>query len=92
MTYAGSASLARDLKHRNNFPKIGDLLIIPGSPGHVVIVIDKKMIKGVNYYLFANSWIPAQDIEIIAGYNPKHANVGNYTPMVTIKDAIGIGV
>ena len=90
MTYAGSASLARDLKKRTNYPEIGDLLIIPGYPGHVVIIIDKKIINGVNYYLFANSWIPAQDIEIIAGHNPKYPNIRNYTPIVNMKNSIYI--
>lgn len=90
MNYAGSASLARDLKRRSYFPKIGDLLIIPGYPGHVVIVMDMKEIKGVNYYLFANSWMPAQDIEIIAGHNPHCPNIGNYTPMKSKTDVVWI--
>lgn len=90
MYYAGSASLFRDLKSANRLPKIGDLLIIPGYPGHVVIVIDKKRINNINYYLFANSWIPAQDIEIINGYNPKKTNIGIYTPIVSTNDKIKI--
>lgn len=90
MTYAGSASLYRDLKSANRLPKIGDLLIIPGYPGHVVIIIDKKTIKGINYYLFANSWMPAQDIEIISGRNPFKPNIGNYVPIVSINDKIQI--
>lgn len=88
MTYAGSASLYRDLRSRNGLPRIGDLFIIPGYPGHVVIVIDRKIINGVNYYLFANSWIPAQDIEIISGTNPHKKNIGNYTPITDLKESI----
>lgn len=90
MLYAGSASLYRDLKSSNKLPNIGDLLIIPGYPSHVVIIIDKKTIKGVNYYLFANSWIPAQDIEIINGKNSKYKNIGIYTPIKTNSDIIYI--
>ena len=86
MTYAGSASLYRDLllyKSECNCPmkvKLGDLFIIPGYPGHVIIVIDKKQINGKSYLLFANSWIPAQEIEIVSGYNPNGENIGNYMP------------
>ena len=90
MIYAGSASLGRDLRLRNDFPQIGDLLIIPGFPGHVVIVMDKKVINGINYYQFANSWMPAQDIEIIEGINPGKPNIDNYTPIEYLKDTIYI--
>lgn len=90
MLYAGSASLYRDLKSTNRLPDIGDLFIIPGYPGHVVIIIDKKTIKGINYYLFANSWIPAQDIEVVMGCNPKKQNIGIYTPIISTNDNICI--
>lgn len=90
MMYAGSTSLYQELNSTNKLPKIGDLLIIPGYPGHVVIIIDKKTVKGINYYLFANSWMPAQDIEIISGKNPKCRNFGNYTPILSTNDKIYI--
>ena len=90
MIYAGSASLYRDMPPRNDFPHIGDVLNLPGFPGHVVIVIDRKTINGINYYLFANSWIPAQDIEIISGTNPQMKNIDNYTPIKYLKDPIRI--
>lgn len=90
MYYAGSASLYRDLQKVKGLPRIGDLLIIPGYPGHVVIVMDKKVVNGTNYYLFANSWIPAQDIEIISGYNPSGKNIGAYTPIKSTKDNVEI--
>lgn len=88
MYYAGSASLYRDMQSVRGLPQIGDLLILPGYPGHVVIVMDKKVINGTNYYLFANSWIPAQDIEIISGHNPSAKNKGIYTPIKSTKDII----
>ena len=81
MTYAGSASLSRDLPH-SNYPKIGDLLVLGGYPGHVVIIIDKKTKNGVDYYLFANSWIPAQDIEIVTGTSTGGETVDNYIPII----------
>lgn len=90
MYYAGSASLYRDMQSVRGLPEIGDALIIPGFPGHVVIVMDKKVVNKTNYYLFANSWIPAQDIEIISGNNPAKKNLGNYTPIRSVKDKINI--
>lgn len=81
MTYAGSASLSRDLPHSND-PKIGDLLVLGGYPGHVVIIIDKKTRNGVDYYLFANSWIPAQDIEIVTGTSTGGKTIDNYIPII----------
>lgn len=81
MNYTGSASLYRNLTHRQGLPHIGDLLVLGGYPGHVVIIIDKKVINGVSYYLFANSWMPAQDIEIISGSSTADKNVGNYVPI-----------
>ena len=81
MTYAGSASLSRDLPH-SNYPKIGDLLVLGGYPGHVVIIIDKKTKNGVDYYLFANSWIPAQDIEIVTGTSTGGETIDNYIPII----------
>lgn len=90
MYYAGSASLYRDMQAVKGLPQIGDVLIIPGYPGHVVIVMDKKVVNKTNYYLFANSWIPAQDIEIVSGKNPAKKNFGNYTPVRSPKDRIYI--
>ena len=81
MTYAGSASLSRDLPH-SNYPKIGDLLVLGGYPGHVVIIIDKKTKNGIDYYLFANSWIPAQDIEIVTGTSTGGETIDNYIPII----------
>ena len=89
MTYAGSASLSRDLLHSNVPPKIGDLLVLGGYPGHVVIIIDKKQKNGINYYLFANSWIPAQDIEIVTGTSTGGKTIDNYIP-ITGKTVIQI--
>ncbi len=88
MYYAGSASLYRDMQSVRGLPQIGDVLILPGYPGHVVIVIDKKVANNTHYYLFANSWIPAQDIEIISGTNPAKKNLGNYTPIRSAKDKV----
>ena len=83
MMYAGSASLDRDLKIRNGeTPQVGDMLILGGFPGHVVIIVDEMVKDGIHYYKFAQSWIPAQDIEIVLGYNNLKPNYGNWTPII----------
>lgn len=82
MKYAGSASLNRDLKLRNGLPRVGDMLVLGGHPGHVVIIVDEMVRNNVHYYKFAQSWIPAQDIEIVLGHNNLKQNYGNWTPIL----------
>ena len=38
--------------------------------------------NGVDYYLFANSWIPAQDIEIVTGTSTGGETIDNYIPII----------
>lgn len=67
-TYAGTASLAKELKYVTiNNMEIGDVFIKGGSPGHAVIVvnmaIDKK--SGNKLFMIAQSYMPAQDIHVL---------------------------
>ncbi len=68
-SYAGSASLSKELISVKNFAdiKIGDVLIQGGFPGHAVIVVDmaKSIDSGEKIFLFAQSYMPAQDIQIL---------------------------
>ncbi len=67
-TYAGTASLAKELKSVNiTDMQIGDVFIKGGSPGHAVIVLDMAEDKKMNKKLFviAQSYMPAQDIHIL---------------------------
>lgn len=71
-TYAGTASLAKELKLVNiKDMQIGDVLIKGGSPGHAVIVLDMAEDKKTNKKLFviAQSYMPAQDIHILINNN-----------------------
>lgn len=73
--YAGTISLATEL---TSIPKedltVGTIILQPGSPGHAMIVVD--MIEpndSVDFYkgkgvLLAQSFMPAQEIEIVKGY------------------------
>lgn len=69
--YAGTLSLSKTL-----YPKaiknidIGDIFIIGGSPGHAVIVVDvAQNTKGERVFLLAQSYMPAQEIQILKNPN-----------------------
>lgn len=67
-SYAGSLSLSHQLKSvpiAQIFP--GDVLIIGGSPGHAVTVMDIAVHKhsGKKYMLLAQSYMPAQQIHVL---------------------------
>jgi Domain of unknown function (4846) len=64
----GSASLAKQLKYKEDFNSIepGDVLIRGGFPGHAVIVADVAVNKeGRKMFMLAQSYMPAQDIHIL---------------------------
>jgi len=75
-TYAGTLSLSKELKSIElNEMEIGDILIQGGSPGHAVIVVDMAINEetGKKLYILAQSYMPAQDIQILA--NPKDKSI-----------------
>ncbi len=64
----GTASLAKQLKQKNNFSDIqaGDVLIRGGFPGHAVMVMDvAEDANGKRIYMVAQSYMPAQDIHVL---------------------------
>jgi len=71
-TYAGTASLAKELAAvPGDDPEIGDVFIQPGHPGHAVIVVDAAVNRGTGrkVFLLAQSYMPAQEIQILANPN-----------------------
>lgn len=67
-TYAGTASLAKELRSVGlSQMQIGDVLIRGGSPGHAVIVVDMAEDPKTHKKLFmiAQSYMPAQDIHVL---------------------------
>jgi len=66
--YAGTLSLAQELPSipRSDM-RIGDVLIQGGSPGHAVIVVDmaKHHDTGRKIFMLAQSYMPAQEIQIL---------------------------
>lgn len=72
--YAGTASLSKELlpiKMKNL--EIGDVFIKGGFPGHAVIVVDKAINKnGKIAFLLAQSYMPAQEMQILINPNNKN--------------------
>lgn len=67
-TYAGTASLARDLpKVAINDARIGDLFISPGFPGHTVMIADRAVNSetGAVDVLLIQGFTPAQDAHVV---------------------------
>lgn len=74
--YAGTASLARELKFVSREDlDIGDVFIQPGHPGHAVIVVDFAVSRqgGRKVFLLAQSYMPAQELQVLA--NPDDARL-----------------
>jgi len=67
-TYAGSASLARELDAAPDpsLPAPGDVFIHGGYPGHAAIVVDvAENASGQRVFLLAQSYMPAQEIHLL---------------------------
>jgi hypothetical protein len=69
-TYAGTLSLSKQLKPvKIKSISIGDVFIVGGSPGHAVIVVDLiENALGEKRVLFAQSYMPAQEIQILKNF------------------------
>lgn len=70
--YAGTASLEKELKSVDiENANIGDIFIQGGHPGHAVVIVDKaKHVEtGKAIYLLAQSYMPAQEIQILVNRN-----------------------
>lgn len=67
-TYAGTASLAKELKPKVlKDMQIGDVLIKGGSPGHAVIIVNMAINTktGKKLFMIVQSYMPAQDIHVL---------------------------
>jgi hypothetical protein len=74
--YAGTLSLSKELSPvAYNDLQAGDIFIQGGSPGHAVIVVDLAVDtnSGKKIYLLAQSYMPAQDIQVLK--NPMNKNL-----------------
>jgi len=69
-TYAGTLSLSNELQPKNIADiEAGDVFIKGGSPGHAVIVLDVAQGPEGKVFLLAQSYMPAQDIEVLINPN-----------------------
>ena len=80
--YAGTLSLSKELPSVTfEEMQIGDIFIQGGSPGHAVIVVDmaKHRETGKQLFLLAQSYMPAQDIQILQ--NPMNEGISPWYDM-----------
>jgi len=71
-TYSGTLSLFHELPKVSTIEdvEVGDMLIHPGSPGHVMMVVDKSTnAAGENLLIFAQGNTPAQSVHMIKNPN-----------------------
>ncbi len=87
-SYAGSQSLSKELQPADmKDMQPGDVLIIGGSPGHAVIVMDVAVnAQGKKLYLLAQSYMPAQEIEILK--NPENRLLSPWYEVDVSKETI----
>jgi hypothetical protein len=72
--YAGTYSLEKELQQVSmEEMMIGDVFIKGGFPGHAVIVMDMAQNEenGEKVYLLAQSYMPAQELQILINPNDK---------------------
>jgi hypothetical protein len=63
-TYAGTISLAKELKDASDF-EVGTVVIHPGSPGHCFIIIDEKTVDGKKLFKLGEGYTPAQSVYVV---------------------------
>lgn len=85
--YSGTLSLYNELPKINDVKKlkIGDMLIIGGTPGHIVMICDEVVNnKGEKLYLLFQGNTPAQSVHLV-----KNLEDSNISPWYQLKkDAV----
>lgn len=84
--YSGTLSLEKELKSVEiDDMEIGDVFIIGGSPGHAVIVVDMAENQlGEKIFLLAQSYMPAQQTQILI--NPNHKDLSPWYSLEDVKN------
>ncbi len=87
--YAGTASLAKELKAVNiEKMQIGDVFIRGGHPGHAIMIVDmaENPKTGEKLFMLAQSYMPAQSIHILK--NPNNYNLSPWYKLSEIKETL----
>ncbi len=68
--YAGTLSMYNELEKVNiNDIRIGDMLVKPGTPGHIEIIVDEVVnVDGEKMYLLAQGNTPAQSVCLLKNF------------------------
>lgn len=84
--YSGSLSLDKELESVNiEDMKIGHVFIIGGSPGHGVIIVDMcENQGGEKMFILAQSYMPAQETQILI--NPNNKVLSPWYSLEEVKD------
>lgn len=86
-TYAGTASLHEELlKVSIENLKIGDMLVQPGFPGHIEIIVDEVVNKeGEKLFLLAQGNTPAQNVCLLKNFKDETISPWyRFTPKETV--------
>lgn len=65
-TYAGTRSLGLDTLAAGD-PQPGDVLVVPGSPGHAVVVLDVASAGARTWVLVGQGYMPAMELHVAPG-------------------------
>ncbi len=65
-TWAGTMSLSHDTVPAKQ-PQAGDILVLPGAPGHAVVLLDVARSAERSYLLVGQGYMPAQDFHLVRG-------------------------
>ena len=71
-TYSGTQSLHDELIHIDdpNEMRLGDMLVYPGFPGHIIIAVDEIVNEsGQKLFIFAQGNTPAQSVHLLKNLN-----------------------
>lgn len=87
--YAGTLSLYTELpKIKDPKIQLGDMLVNPGTPGHIVIIMDEIInAKGEKLYLLAQGNTPAQTMHVL-----KNVQNTKFSPWIELKNNTTIDI
>ncbi|MBL4605857.1 MAG: DUF4846 domain-containing protein [Flavobacteriaceae bacterium] len=75
--YSGTLSLYNELPKVNSSQnlKVGDMLVYPGTPGHIVMIVDEiKNTTGEKRFILAQGNTPAQSVHMLKNPNDSKMN------------------